>query len=106
MTVKAAATSVSAPIEEVPKTHPTNTGSSFTDCAQKVLEEFGGASTIHDRHVVIYHRRKIILDRGLDIFQYYKLNYTFTFASSLQQYHPCKAFEMTFVKQKRESEEG
>ena len=50
------------------------------------------------------YRWKISLDRGLDIFQHYEMNDTFTFANRLQQYRPCKAFEITFIKHKRESE--
>ncbi|MCA9423112.1 MAG: hypothetical protein KC592_18985, partial [Nitrospira sp.] len=41
---------------------------------------------------------KISLDRGLDIFQRYELNDAFTFSNRLQQYRPCKAFEVTFIK--------
>jgi ATP-dependent Lon protease len=44
------------------------------------------------------------LDRGLDIFQHYEMNDAFTFANRLQQYRPCKAFEVTFIKHKREAE--
>lgn len=40
----------------------------------------------------------IALDRGLDIFQHYEMNDAFTFANCLQQYRPCKAFEVTFIK--------
>lgn len=60
--------------------------------------EFDGTGTIHARHIVTDHGWKISLDRGLDIFQRYELNDTFTFANRLQQYRPCKAFEVTFIK--------
>ena len=40
----------------------------------------------------------------LDIFQHYEMNDAFTFANRLQQYRPCKAFEVTFIKHKREAE--
>ena len=36
----------------------------------------------------------------LDIFQHYEMNDAFTFANRLQQYRPCKAFEVTFIKGK------
>ena len=66
--------------------------------------EFDGTGTIHARHIVTDHGWKISLDRGLDIFQHYEMNDAFTFANRLQQYRPCKAFEVTFIKHKREAE--
>ncbi len=62
--------------------------------------EFDGTGTIHARHIVTDHGWKISLDRGLDIFQHYEMNDAFTFANRLQQYRPCKAFEVTFIKHK------
>jgi len=66
--------------------------------------EFDGTGTIHARHIVTDHGWKISLDRGLDIFQHYEMNDAFTFANRLQQYRPCKAFEVTFIKHKWEAE--
>ena len=66
--------------------------------------EFDGTGTIHARHIVTDHGWKISLDRGLDIFQHYEMNDAFTFANRLQRYRPCKAFEVTFIKHKREAE--
>ncbi|KAA6232800.1 BREX system Lon protease-like protein BrxL [Chlorobium phaeovibrioides] len=66
--------------------------------------EFDGTGTIHARHIVTDHGWKISLDRGLDIFQHYEMNDAFTFANRLQQYRPCKAFEVTFIKHKQEAE--
>lgn len=60
--------------------------------------EFADAGTIHARHIITDHGWKISLDRGLDIFQHYEINDAFTFANRLQQYRPCKAFEVTFIK--------
>ncbi len=60
--------------------------------------EFDGTGTIHARHIVTDHGWKISLDRGLDIFQHYEMNDAFTFANRLQQYRPCKAFEVTYIK--------
>ena len=60
--------------------------------------EFDTAGTIHARHIVTDHGWKISMDRGLDIFQHYEMNDAFTFANRLQQYRPCKAFEITFIK--------
>lgn len=62
--------------------------------------EFDGTGTIHARHIVTERGWKISLDRGLDIFQPYEMKDTFTFANRLQQYRPCKAFEMTFIRTK------
>lgn len=60
--------------------------------------EFDSTGTIHARHIVTDHGWKISLDRGLDIFQHYEMNDALNFANRLQQYRPCKAFEMTFIK--------
>ena len=60
--------------------------------------EFDGTGTIHARHIVTDHGWKISLDRGLDIFQHYEMNDAFAFTNRLQQYRPCKAFEVTFIK--------
>lgn len=68
--------------------------------------EFDSTGTIHARHIVTDHGWKISLDRGLDIFQHYEMNDAFTFANRLQQYRPCKAFEVTFIKHKQNELEG
>ena len=60
--------------------------------------EFDSTGTIHARHIVTDHGWKISLDRGLDIFQHYDMNDAFTFVNRLQQYRPCKAFEVTFIR--------
>ena len=60
--------------------------------------EFDGTGTIHARHIVTDHGWKILLDRGLDIFQHYEMNDAFAFANRLQQFRPCKAFEVTFLR--------
>ncbi|MGN5009227.1 BREX system Lon protease-like protein BrxL [Aeromonas sp. 96A] len=60
--------------------------------------EFDGTGTIHARHIVTDHGWKISLDRGLDIFQHYEMNDAFSFVNRLQQFRPCKAFEVTFIK--------
>ncbi|MFQ6759454.1 MAG: BREX system Lon protease-like protein BrxL [Deltaproteobacteria bacterium] len=62
--------------------------------------EFDNTGTIHARHIVTDHGWKILLDRGLDIFQHYEMNEAFTFANRLQQYRPCKAFEVTYLRDK------
>jgi ATP-dependent Lon protease len=60
--------------------------------------EFDTTGTIHARHIVTDHGWKISLDRGLDIFQHYEMNDTFMFANRLQQFRPCKAFEVTYIR--------
>jgi len=61
--------------------------------------EFDSTGTIHARHIVTDTGWKISLDRGLDIFQQYEMNDTFSFSNRLQQFRACKAFEITFIKQ-------
>jgi len=60
--------------------------------------EFDVSGSLHARHIVTDHGWKILLDRGLDIFQHYEMNDAFTFANRLQQVRPCKAFEVTFLR--------
>lgn len=60
--------------------------------------EFDPTDSIHARHIVTDHGWKILLDRGLDIFQRYEMRDAFTFANRLQQFRPCKSFEITYVK--------
>ena len=59
--------------------------------------EYDGTGTIHARHIVTDTGWKILLDRGLDIFQHYEMNDAFAFANRLQQYRACKAFEVTYL---------
>jgi ATP-dependent Lon protease len=61
---------------------------------------FDETGTTHARHIVTDHGWKILLDRGLDIFQSYEMNDAFAFANRLQQYRKCKAFEVTFLRVK------
>lgn len=60
--------------------------------------EFDGTNTIHARHIVTNHGWKILLDRGLDVFQHYDMRDAFAFSNRLQQYRACKAFEVTYIK--------
>lgn len=60
--------------------------------------EFDSNNTIHARHIVTDHGWKILLDRGLDIYQHYEMNDAFAFANRLQQYRACKAFEVTYLR--------
>jgi ATP-dependent Lon protease len=60
--------------------------------------EFDSTNSIHARHIVTNTGWKILLDRGLDIFQHYEMNEAFAFSNRLQKYRPCKAFEVTYLK--------
>jgi len=60
--------------------------------------EFDKTDSLHARHIVTDHGWKIILDRGLDIFQHYEMNDSFSLTNRLQQYRTCKAFEVTYLK--------
>ena len=59
--------------------------------------EFDNSGTLHARNILTDTGWKISLDRGLDIFQQYDMNDTFTFANRLQQFRACKAFEVTYI---------
>ena len=63
--------------------------------------QFDPAGTIHARHIITDHGWKILLDRGLDIFQHYDMNQAFTVSNRLQKYRSCKAFEVTFLLNER-----
>lgn len=60
--------------------------------------EFDMTQTIHARSIVTNTGWKILLDRGLDIFQQYDMNDTFSLANRMQEYRGCKAFEVTYIK--------
>jgi len=59
--------------------------------------EFDETGTIHARHIVTDNGWKILLDRGLDIFQHYEMNDAFAMANRMQQFRACKAFEVTYL---------
>jgi ATP-dependent Lon protease len=61
--------------------------------------EYVDAKAIHARHITTDTGWKILLDRGLDIFQRYEMNDAFSLGNRVQQYRPVKAFEVTYVKQ-------
>ncbi|PIP38823.1 MAG: BREX system Lon protease-like protein BrxL [Desulfobacterales bacterium CG23_combo_of_CG06-09_8_20_14_all_51_8] len=67
--------------------------------------EFLDGGKIHARHIVTDHGWKILLDRGLEIFQHYEMNDHFTFANRLQKFRACKAFEVTFLRSEGEGNE-
>ena len=62
--------------------------------------EFDNDNTIHARHIVTDNGWKISLDRGLDIFQHYEMNNSLDISNRLQEFRGCKAFEVTYIRQK------
>ena len=60
--------------------------------------KFDPENTIHARHIITDNGWKILLDRGLDIFQQYEMNDAFSLSNRLQQYRLCKAFEVTYLR--------
>ena len=50
------------------------------------------------RHIITDTDWKILLDRGLDMFQRYEMNDAFALGNRVQQYRPVKAFEVTYLK--------
>lgn len=60
--------------------------------------EYDKTGTKHDRDITTDHGWKIVLSRGLDVFQRYELNDVFSFKNRLQQHRQCKEFNVTFVK--------
>ena len=62
---------------------------------------FDGTNTIHARHLVTDTGWKILLDRGLDVFQRADLNNGFSPASRHQQFRQVKTFELTYLRAAR-----
>ena len=60
--------------------------------------EFDRTGAIHARHIVTDTGWKILLDRGLDIFQRFDMNDAFGLANRMQEFRPLKAFEVTYVR--------
>lgn len=54
--------------------------------------------TKHDRDITTDHGWKIVLSRGLDVFQRCELNDAFSFVNRMQQHRQCKEFNVTFVR--------
>ena len=60
--------------------------------------DFDTTGTLHARHIITDTGWKISLDRGLDIFQHYDMNDSFSLSNRLQQYRGCKAFEVKYLR--------
>jgi ATP-dependent Lon protease len=67
----------------------------------KFTWEFDGSGKKHDRDITTDTGWKIVLSRGLDVFQRYELNEAFNFSNRLQQYRQCKEFNVTYVRIKK-----
>ena len=65
--------------------------------------EYDYNNTIHARHIVTDQGWKILLDRGLDIYQQYDMNDAFSFSNRMQRQRSCKAFEVTYLKEKQDN---
>ncbi len=61
--------------------------------------EFDETNSLHARHIITDTGWKIMLDRGLDIFQHYDMNQAFSINNRLQKYRSCKVFEITYLKE-------
>ena len=59
---------------------------------------------IHARHIETNHGWKILLDRGLDIYQSFDANDAFEAANRLPEQRFCKAFEVTYLRVLQEGE--
>jgi ATP-dependent Lon protease len=57
-----------------------------------------GPEALHARHIVTDTGWKILLDRGLDIFQRYEMNDVFSIANRLQEQRAVKQFEVTYLR--------
>ncbi|MNQ81798.1 hypothetical protein D3C85_968340 [compost metagenome] len=84
-------------------------GDRQTDSLQKIADACTGvgiqfswaydtSGTKHDRDITTDTGWKIVLGRGLDVFQRFELNDAFSFANRLQQHRQCKEFSVTFVR--------
>ncbi len=61
--------------------------------------EYADSNAIHARHIVTDTSWKILLDRGLDIFQPYEMNDAFAFANRMQEQRAVKPFEITYLRE-------
>lgn len=64
----------------------------------KVTWEYDTTGTKHDRDITTDLGWKIVLSRGLDVYQRFEPNDAFSFANRMQQHRQCKEFNLTYVK--------
>lgn len=58
--------------------------------------EYDESKTIHARHIITDTGWKIVLDRGLDIYQSFESD-AFSFGSRMPELRACKPFEITYI---------
>ncbi len=63
------------------------------------------AETIHARHIVTNHGWRILLDRGLDVFQSFNDKDAFNLGNRIQEYRQCRGFEVTYLKEEAGAKE-
>ena len=61
---------------------------------------FRSRSSLHARHITTDTNWRIVLDRGLDIFQYYDMFDILLLANRVQEQRTCKLSEVTYIKDK------
>ncbi|MBC3881554.1 BREX system Lon protease-like protein BrxL [Undibacterium sp. LX40W] len=64
----------------------------------KLTWEYDTTGTKHDRDITTDTGWKIVLSRGLDIFQRFDVNDAFSFSNRMQQYRQSKEFNVTYVR--------
>lgn len=60
--------------------------------------EYDKTGTRHDRDITTNQGWKIVLSRGLDVFQRFELNEAFSFTNRMQRHRQCKEFNVTYVR--------
>jgi ATP-dependent Lon protease len=64
----------------------------------KFTWDYDATGTKHDRDITTDQGWKIVLSRGLDVYQRFEPNDAFSFSNRMQQHRQCKEFNLTFVK--------
>lgn len=64
----------------------------------KFTWEYDTTGTKHDRDITTDQGWKLVLSRGLDVYQRFEPNDAFSFTNRMQQHRQCKEFNVTFVK--------
>lgn len=64
----------------------------------KFTWEYDRTGTKHDRDITTDRGWKIVLSRGLDVYQRFEPHDAFSFANRMQQHRQCKEFNLTYVK--------
>ena len=75
---------------------------SFQSTPLLVDIEIDDSSNMHDRYIESDNGWKIIIGRGLDIFQPFNFKLLFNLANMMQTERHCKGFEVTYVRRERE----